>query len=154
VNIEKIEYIRRYMIEVNGAYMEEILAHVCRRDRLTCQQCGKSMENVERYLVLHLVQRTRDARLPGDYELNCTRCLISGQYSLCEVVLEHAGGTYVDRSPTRERMLALGKQVLEHSTAHGVGVVESIDVMLAETCDAGDRKILEMMRTQMTRERQ
>ncbi len=129
--------------------MQQILSEVCTRDRFTCQQCGKSMEHVERYLVLHLVKRTREARWPGDYELNCTRCLTSGQHSLCEVVLEHAGGTYADRTPTRERMLALGKQVLEHSTTHGVDVVESINVILAETCDAGDRKILEMMRKTM-----
>jgi hypothetical protein len=124
--------------------METILAEVCKRDQFTCQPCGKSMEHVERYLVLHLVQRTRDARLPGDYELNCTRCLTSGQHSLCEVVLEHAGGKYA-----RERMLALGKQVLEYSTAHDIDVIESIDVVLAETGDAGDRTILEMMRKAM-----
>jgi hypothetical protein len=129
--------------------METILAEVCRRDQFTCQPCGKTLEHVERYLVLHLVKRTREARWPGDYELQCTRCLTSGQHSLCEVVLEHAGGTYADRTPTRERMLALGKQVLEYSTTHGVDVVESITVMLAETCDAGDRKILEMMRKTM-----
>jgi hypothetical protein len=64
-------------------------------------------------------------------------------------VLEHAGGQYADRTPTRERMLTLGKQVLEHSTAHGVDVVESLEVMLAQTCDAGDKKILEMMRKTM-----
>jgi hypothetical protein len=137
------------MMEAHGVHREEILADVCRRDRLTCQQCGKTMEHVERYLVLHLVQRTRDARLPGDYELQCTRCLTSGQHSLCEVVLEHAGGKGPRPNPTRERMLAIGEQVLEHSTAHGVDVIESIDVIRAETCDAGDRKILEMMRTQM-----
>ena len=37
------------MIEVDGAYMKEILAHVSRRDCLTCQPCGKSLEYVERY---------------------------------------------------------------------------------------------------------
>jgi hypothetical protein len=129
--------------------MATILAEVCRRDHFTCQQCVKTIEHVERYLVLHLVKRTREARWPGDYELQCTRCLASGQHSLCEVVLEHAGGKYADRTPTRERMIALGKQVLEHSTAHGIDVVESIDVLLAETCDAGDRKLLEMMRKTM-----
>jgi 5-methylcytosine-specific restriction endonuclease McrA len=76
--------------------MEKILAEVCKRDQFTCQPCGKSMEHVERYLVLHLVKRTREARWPGDYELQCTRCLASGQHSLCEVVLEHIGGTYAD----------------------------------------------------------
>jgi 5-methylcytosine-specific restriction endonuclease McrA len=30
-----------------GAYKEEILADVCRRDRFTCQPCGKTMENSE-----------------------------------------------------------------------------------------------------------
>lgn len=129
--------------------MQQILSDVCTRDRFTCQPCGKSMEHVERYLVLHLVKRTRDARWPGDYELNCTRCLTTGQHSLCEVVLEYVGGKDADRTPTRERMLAVGKQVLEHSTTHDVDVVESINVMLAETCDAGNRKILDMMRKTM-----
>jgi 5-methylcytosine-specific restriction endonuclease McrA len=50
--------------------MEKILAEVRRRDQFTCQQCGKSMEHVERYLVLHLVPRTREARWPAEYELN------------------------------------------------------------------------------------
>ena len=136
-------------MEAHGVYMEEILAEVCRRDRFTCQPCGKSIEHVERYLVLHLVKRTREAGWPGDYELNCTRCLTSGQHSLCEVVLEHTVGKYAERTSTRERMLALGKQVLEYSTTHGVDVVESINVVLAETCHAGDRKILEMMRKTM-----
>jgi hypothetical protein len=136
-------------MEARGVYMEATLAEVCRRDQFTCQPCGKTMEHVERYLVLHLVKRTREARWPGDYELRCTRCLTSGQHSLCEVVLEHAGGKYAPPTPTRERMLTLGKQVLEHSTARGVDVVESLDVILAETYDAGDRKILEMMRKAM-----
>jgi hypothetical protein len=78
-------------MEVNGAYLEEILADVCARDQCTCQQCGKSIAHVERYLVLHLVKPTREARWPGDYELQCTRCLTSGQHSLCEVVLERVG---------------------------------------------------------------
>jgi hypothetical protein len=137
------------METAEGVTMEQILSDVCRRDQCTCQPCGKSLEHVERYLVLHLVKRTREARWPGDYELQCTHCLTSGQHSLCEVVLEHAGGKYADRTPTRERMLALGKQVLEHSTTHHVDVVESIAIVLAETCDAGDRKILEMMRKTM-----
>ena len=72
-----------------GMTIEQILSEVCQRDRLTCQLCGKSMEHVTRYLVLHLVPRTREARWPGDYELQCTRCLTSGQHSRCEVVLEH-----------------------------------------------------------------
>jgi hypothetical protein len=59
---------------------EAILAAVCRRGQLTCQQGGKSREHVERYLVLHLVPRTREARWPGDYELQCTRCLTSGRH--------------------------------------------------------------------------
>lgn len=75
-------------MQANQNPMENILAEVCTRDRFTCQQCGKSMEQVERYLVLHLVARTREARMPGDYELQCTRCLTSGRHSLCEVVLE------------------------------------------------------------------
>lgn len=91
--------------------MEQILSDVCTRDRFTCQRCGKTMEHVGRYLVLHLVKRTREARWSGDYELQCTRCLVSGHHSLCEVVLEHAGGTYAGRTPIRERMIALGKQV-------------------------------------------
>jgi hypothetical protein len=65
---------------------------VCRRDQFTCPPCGKTMEHIERYLVLHLVARTREARLPGDYELQCTRCLTSGRHSLCEVVLESLKG--------------------------------------------------------------
>jgi hypothetical protein len=82
--------------------MEKILAEVCQRDRYTCQRCGKSLEHVERYLVLHLVARTREARWPGEYELNCTRCLTSGQHSLCEVVLEQTSGIYTAQTPTRE----------------------------------------------------
>ena len=74
--------------------MDDMLAEVCKRDQFTCQQCGKSAEHVERYLVLHLVKRTREARWPGDYELRCTHCLERGRHSLCEVVLEHTGGTY------------------------------------------------------------
>ena len=84
------------METAEGVTMEQILSEVCKRDQFTCQQCDKSMEHVERYLVLHLVQRTRDARLPGDYELNCTHCLTTGQHSLCEVVLEHGGGSTPD----------------------------------------------------------
>jgi hypothetical protein len=129
--------------------MEQILAEVCKRDQFTCTRCGKSMEHVDRYLVLHLVPRTREARLPGDYELQCTRCLTSGQHSLCEVVLEHAGGTYAPRTPTRERMIALGKQVIKHSRTHDIDIMESIERALARTADADDRKILEMMRRTM-----
>jgi len=129
--------------------MEQILSDVCTRDRFTCQPCGKTLEHVERYLVLHLVKRTREARWLGDYELQCTRCLASGQHSLCEVVLEHAGGKYTPRTPTRERMLVLGKQVLEHSTAHGVDIMEAFETVLATSADVEDRKILEMMRKTM-----
>jgi hypothetical protein len=70
--------------------IEKILAEVCRRDQFTCTQCGKSLEYVERYLVLHLVPRTRDARWPVEYELQCTRCLTSGQHAICEVVVERS----------------------------------------------------------------
>jgi hypothetical protein len=129
--------------------MEDMLAQVCIRDKFTCQQCGKSMEHVERYLVLHLVARTRDAHWPGDYELQCTHCLTSGRHSLCEVVLEHASGKYAPRTPTRERMLTLGRQVFEHSTAHDVDIMESIDIVLGQSADAEDRKILAMMRKTM-----
>ena len=97
------------METAEGVTMEQILSEVCRRDQFTCQPCGKSMEHVECYLVLHLVARTREARWPGDYELQCTRCLASGQRSRCEVVLEHVGGKYAPPTPTRERMLPLGK---------------------------------------------
>jgi hypothetical protein len=108
--------------------MEEILAEVCKRDQFTCQQCGNTMAHVERYLVLHLVARTREARLP------------------CEVVLEHASGTHAIRTPTRERLLTLGTQVIEHATAHEVDIMEAIEVVLRQTSDAGERKILDMMR--------
>ena len=70
--------------------LEDILTEVCARDRWSCQQCGKSLEHVERYLVLHLVPRMRDARWPAEYELQCTCCLTSGQHSVCEVVLERS----------------------------------------------------------------
>ena len=129
--------------------LEAILAEVSRRDQFTCQSCGKSMEHVERYLVLHLVQRTREARFPGDYELQCTRCLTSGRHSLCEVVLEHAGRKYAPRTPTRKRMLALGKQVIEHSTTHDRDIMESFDNILAHITDEEDRKLLTMMRKTM-----
>jgi hypothetical protein len=111
-----------------------------------CQQCGNTMAHVERYLVLQLVARTREARLPGDYELQCTRCLTSGRHSLCEVVLEHASSKCAARTPTGERMLTLGKQVLEHSTAHGVDVIEAIAAVLSDSSDGENRKLLEMMR--------
>jgi hypothetical protein len=104
------------------------------------------MEHVERYLVLHLVARTREARWPGDYELQCTRCLTSGQHSLCEVVLEQEGGTYAAQTPTRERMLTLSTQVIEHSTAHGVDI---IDAMLGQSERAEDWKLLAMLRRTM-----
>ena len=64
-------------MEVTIDPLKKILAEVCRRDQFTCTPCGKTMEHIERYLVLHLVARTREARLPGDYELQCTRCLTS-----------------------------------------------------------------------------
>jgi hypothetical protein len=132
--------------------MEKILAKVCTRDRFTCQQCGKSMEHVERYLVLPLVQRTREARWPGDYELQCTRCLTNGQYSLCEVVVEHASGKYADRTPTRERMLTLGKQILQRSQENDKDVIEVMDELLAETTIEEDRRILKVMRKPMAAE--
>jgi hypothetical protein len=141
-------------MQVSRDPMEKILADVCMRDRFTCQQCGKSTEHVEGYLVLHLVARTREARWSGDYELQCTRCLVSGQHSLCEVVLEHAGGTYAPLTPTRERLLTLGKQMLQRSQKNDMDVIEVIDGLLAESPGEEDKQILEMMRKQMAREGQ
>jgi hypothetical protein len=142
------------METANGVTMEQILSDVCRRDQFTCQQCGKRMGHVDCYLVLHLVRRTREARPPGDDELQCTRCLPSGQHSLCEVVLEDAGGKYAPRTPTRERLLTLGKQVLQHSQENDTDVIEIIDRLLAEPPGEEDKRILEMMRKQMAREGQ
>jgi hypothetical protein len=64
-------------------------------------------------------------------------------------VLELPGGKYAERSPTRERMVELGKQVLEYATAHEVDVMEAIDVVLSQSPEAGDRKLLEMIRKTM-----
>ena len=75
-------------METRPDSIDQILTEVCRQDQFTCQQCGKTTEHVERYLVLHQVPRTRGARWPAEYELQCTRCLASGQQSLCEVVLK------------------------------------------------------------------
>jgi hypothetical protein len=65
------------------------------------------------------------------------------------VVLEHTGGKYAPKTPTRERMIALGKQVIEHSTTSELDIMESIERVLERTADAKDRKILEMMRRAM-----
>jgi hypothetical protein len=82
--------------------MEKILAEVCTRDQFTCQPCASHWSLSNAIWCSILVARIRKARWPGDYELQCTRCLTSGQHSLCEVVLEQAGGTYTSQTPTRD----------------------------------------------------
>ena len=87
-NIYGIPETKALFVRGGGVSIEGIHTEACQRDRFTYQACDKTMEHVERYLVPHLVKCTRDACLPENYELNCTRCLTSGQHSLCEVVLE------------------------------------------------------------------
>ena len=67
--------------------LQKILAEVILRDRETCQRCGKNMDNVLKYLVLHLVRRVPDAATADQFELRCTHCLEKGSDSLGELVV-------------------------------------------------------------------
>jgi hypothetical protein len=129
--------------------MGRIVIDACERDHFTCQQCGKTMEHVEHYLVLHLVARTREARLAGDYELQCTRCLTSGQHSLHEVVLEKVSETGAPSARMTGQIRTLGTRVLARSADQKIGIIEAVDAVLAETLDLEDREVLEMMRKAM-----
>jgi len=46
-------------------------------------------------------------------------------------------------------MLTLSNQVIEHSTAHGIDIIEAIDAMLGQSERAEDRKLLAMLRRTM-----